>query len=68
MTDTQAKATIAITLLEHAMKLISAANTESTGLDIGPRVAHINRQILNLQGELLEIERGKTTKVFASRE
>ena len=68
MNDRQAKAVIAMTLLEHGMKLLSAAHTESTGLDLGPRIAHINRQILNLQGELMEIERGKAATVFASRE
>lgn len=55
--DTRHKAVVAITLLEHGMGLLTAATREAPGLDIGPRIAHINRQILALQGELLEVER-----------
>lgn len=61
------KAKVAITLLEHGMSLITSANTEASGLDIGPKVAHINRQILALQGELMEIERLALVRIPVNR-
>lgn len=48
---------VAVTLAEHAIGLLTAISREAPRLDLGPKVAHINRQILALQGELIEQER-----------
>lgn len=48
---------IAVTLAEHAVGLLTAITREAPRLDLGPKIAGINRQILALQGELVAKER-----------
>lgn len=48
---------VGITLAEHAAGLLTAITREAPRLDLGSEIARINRQILAMQGRLIDAER-----------
>lgn len=48
---------IAVTLMHHAMELLTAVTREVPRMDLGIGIAGLNRQILAMQGNLIAQER-----------